>query len=345
MYLEPIIFCFSLCAFINFIVHPIAVKVGLVDIPNQRKKHAGAIPLIGGLAIFISIAITSILFFSSNTQIFVYLFSAMTLLILGVLDDKNDLSVTIRLITQCGVSIFIFLAADMYLTTFGNILGFEVTLGKFGVLITVLSVIAAINAFNMVDGIDGLAGMLSLNTFLFISVTFLLAGSEWLFLSSIFIAAIIAFLMFNLRWPSKKLGKVFMGDAGSMVIGFTVIWLLLVGVDENVSAFRPVLALYLIAIPLMDMVAIMIRRIKKGTSPFKPDREHLHHIFERAGQSRRRALVTISIVAFIIAAIGLCMELLGVDEWKMFLVFCLLFMVYNYCLIHVWKILSWIRKH
>ncbi len=217
-------------------------------------------------------------------------------------------------------SILIF-GAGLYLTTFGHILYFfEFRLGYVGMLVTVLAVIGAINAFNMVDGIDGLAGMLSLVTFAAIAVLFYLAGNSWFMLPLLFIGAIAGYLLFNLRWPFQSFSKIFMGDAGSMLIGLTVVWLLLIGSQnisnpfQNTAVFSPVTALYLIAIPLMDMTAIMYRRIRKGLSPFNPDRDHLHHIFERAGYNRKQTLIAITLVSCLLASIGVISELAAVPE-------------------------------
>lgn len=344
-YFEAFLLCFSLCFLVIYLMRPLAVKYGLVDNPNHRKKHVGSIPLIGGISIFIAVSLTSILYFEIQKDIIVYLSSTLLLLLLGIFDDKHDLSVRLRMFIQISVGALMVFGAGIHLTSFGFILGFEVNLGFLGPLVTIVAVIAAINAFNMVDGIDGLAGMLSCITFLFLSYLFFQANNVWLLIPILFIASIIAFLMFNLRWPTKKLNKVFMGDAGSMIIGFSVIWLLVVGTESESQSFRPVVALYFIAIPLMDMAAIMYRRIRKGTSPFKPDREHLHHIFERAGYSRKRSLIIISCMAFIIALLGVFFETMQVKESIMFAVFLSVFFIYNYALMHVWKLLSWIRRY
>src|SRR5690606_8824505 len=135
-----------------------------------------------------------------------------------------------------------------------------------------------------------------------------------------------------------------MGDAGSMFIGFAVVWLLVNGTQPGQMAFRPVTALWLIALPLMDMVAIMVRRARKGQSVMKPDREHLHHIFMRAGFSDREALIMITGIALLLAAIGLLGEFFQLPEWFMFTAFIGLFTVYDWGLSHAWRLLVVFRK-
>ncbi|PKI11219.1 undecaprenyl-phosphate alpha-N-acetylglucosaminyl 1-phosphate transferase, partial [Shewanella sp. 11B5] len=147
--------------------------------------------------------------------------------------------------------------------------------------------------------------------------------------------------------------KIFMGDAGSMLIGLTVVWLLVLGtqssglhdsVIQNSTAFSPVTALYLIAIPLMDMAAIMYRRVKKGDSPFKPDRDHLHHIFERAGYNRKQTLLRITSLSIFLSVLGLIGEFNDMPDWWMFMGFIILFITYNWALAHVWIILKWLKR-
>lgn len=348
-YLLPAISSFIIAFITIRFMKPVALKLGLVDLPNARKKHDGAIPLIGGVAIYLGVLMGSILFIEHSQAYKIYLISTAMILFLGVLDDKYDLSVRLRIFSQIIIASMMIFGAGFHLQSLGNIFGFfELNLGPLGILITIIAVIGAINAFNMVDGIDGLAGTLSLVSFS--ALVFLLGrvSSDWLLLPIMFIAALHAYLMFNLSGPTQIFSKIFMGDAGSMLIGLTVVWLLVIGTTldpvSNLSAFRPVTALYLIAVPLMDMVAIMYRRIKKGISPFKPDREHLHHIFERAGYNRRQTLVIITLFAIVIAAIGCVAEVYQVPEWLMFTGFIILFAAYSWALTHVWKILLWVRK-
>ena len=133
-----------------------------------------------------------------------------------------------------------------------------------------------------------------------------------------------------------------MGDAGSMLLGFVIVWLLILGSQHQ--HFRTVTALWIIAIPLMDMAAIMIRRIRKGNSPFKPDRNHLHHIFLRAGLSAHEALGVIVVAAILLMLVGLSCEFWLLPEWIMLLGFICLFAGYYYSLHHIWRIVRWVRK-
>ena len=130
-----------------------------------------------------------------------------------------------------------------------------------------------------------------------------------------------------------------------MLIGLTVIWLLIIGTQSESASFRPVTALWIIAVPLMDMVAIMIRRIRKGQSPFMADREHLHHIFLRLGLNSRQALVAIATLASMLATIGVIGEYLMVPDGVMLLLFLAAFVVYSMTLQYIWRITRFIKRY
>ncbi|NRB37900.1 MAG: UDP-N-acetylglucosamine--undecaprenyl-phosphate N-acetylglucosaminephosphotransferase [Pseudomonadales bacterium] len=329
-----------------FVLKPVAEWVGLVDKPNARKQHEGAIPLIGGVAVYLATLTACVLVFPENTFIHLFLLSSGLIVFLGVLDDYMDLSVRLRLAAQVGIACILIYGANRYISVLGDLVGFGIIdMGWGGVVFTVIAVIGAINAFNMTDGIDGLAGSLALNTFLSIAVLMYLSGAmSMIALPIILSLAILPYLFFNLGLIPGPVKKVFMGDAGSMFIGLSVVWLLVVGTQSTTPAFRPVTALWIIAIPLMDMAAIIMRRLRKGQSPFSPDRDHLHHIFMRAGFGSEAALFIIVVFSVIYSTIGIMADRYNVPEWIMFLGFMILFSIYNYGISHAFTVTRWIRK-
>jgi UDP-GlcNAc:undecaprenyl-phosphate GlcNAc-1-phosphate transferase len=228
----------------------------------------------------------------------------------------------------------------------GNLFGLgNVHLGFVAIPVTLLAVATAINAFNMTDGIDGLVGVLGIITFSSLCVLFYWSNNLELFtIAAILVAALTAFLLFNLGGLRRLFGKVFMGDAGSMMIGLSVIWLLVLGTQNGEPSFRPVTALWIIAIPLMDMFSVMHRRIKKGKSPLSADRDHLHHIFMRFGLSSNMALFAIGLSSVSFALFGLAGEYWQIPEAIMLFLFVGLFVLYDYVFMHIWKISRWIRK-
>ncbi|CAH6883258.1 UDP-N-acetylglucosamine--undecaprenyl-phosphate N-acetylglucosaminephosphotransferase [Vibrio chagasii] len=339
------LFFFSLAT--TFTMRKFAKKIGLVDKPNARKLHNGAIPLVGGVSICISI----LYFLFNNPHILpntpLYAACVLILVGIGILDDKYDISFKLRFGVQAGLSMIMMVVGGIELSTIGDVFGSGdvITLGWFGYFVTMLAVVGAINAFNMVDGIDGLLGGLSIVTFGGLGIMLNHDGqSNLAYICLVLVVVIIPYILLNLGAFGRK-RKVFMGDAGSMLIGFTVIWLLLLS-SQNGSTppLRPVTALWLIAVPLMDMAAIMIRRIRRGDSPFKPDREHLHHIFQRLGLSSTQTLIIICSIATLYAAVGISGEILNIPEYVMFYAFFICFTVYLVMLSNIWKITSYIRK-
>jgi len=328
------------------LLRPVAYSIGLLDTPDHRKHHKGAIPLIGGIAAFIGICASFLLFVPIDEPIVSYLLAGSLIVGVGALDDIKDLPVRVRLITQVLVTVILCEGTGLYLENLGDLFGFgDVHLGWFSYPATILAMMGAINAFNMMDGIDGLAGSMALIAYSGLAYLFYRSGDPLGFqLALIFSIALIPYLMVNLTIPPFK-KKIFMGDAGSMLHGFSVVWLLVHGSQGEAQSFSPVTALWLVAIPLMDMVAIMARRAKKGQSPIRPDRDHLHHIFMRARFSDREALVLITIMGVVFLAIGLLAETFFWRESINVMAFICVFLLYCYFLKHAWLVAKFFRKY
>ncbi len=329
-----------------FFARKAAKKIGLVDTPNSRKRHHGAIPLVGGISVFAGICFAFAISDYYLPHASLYLACAGVLVLVGALDDRFDISVKIRALVQAAVAIVMMVGAKLYLLSLGFIIGpVELVVGPFGYVLTLFAVWAAINAFNMVDGIDGLLGGLASVTFAAMGIILYFDGQTslamWCFAM---IAATIPYILLNLGLIGRRY-KVFMGDAGSTMIGFTIIWILLETTQGLSHPITPVTALWLIAIPLMDMVAIMYRRLRKGMSPFSADRQHIHHLIMRAGFTSRQAFVLITVAAAILAGIGVLGEYLAfIPEWVMLVLFLMAFFLYGYCLKHAWRVARKIRR-
>ena len=339
-----LIFLFSL-AFL-FFARKAAKKIGLVDRPNYRKRHQGLIPLVGGISVYAGICFTFVITNYYLPHALLYLACAGVLVFIGALDDRFDISVKIRAVVQAAIAIVMMVVGKLYLLSLGYIVGpMELVVGPFGYVLTLFAVWAAINAFNMVDGIDGLLGGLSCVTFAAMGIILFFDGQHslamWCFAM---IAATLPYILLNLGVFGKRY-KVFMGDAGSTLIGFTIIWILLETTQGVTHPITPVTALWLIAIPLMDMVAIMYRRLRKGMSPFSADRQHIHHLIMRAGFTSRGAFVLITLAAALLAGVGVLGEYLAfIPEWVMLLLFLFAFILYGYCIKRAWRVARMIKR-
>lgn len=343
---SELIYLFFLSAALLFIIRKAALWAGLVDKPNYRKKHKGNIPLVGGIAIYITLCLS----FFSGTLNFphaaVYFICAGLLVFIGMLDDRFDISVKLRIIAQGAIAVVMMAFGHLLLASFGHILGpYELRLGALSVPLTLCAVWAAINAFNMIDGIDGLLGCVSTVFFAACGAVLWQTGqlglATWSFA---IIVALLPYILLNLQLCGAR-HKVFMGDAGSTLIGFTVIWLLLQTTQGESPTIRPVTALWLIAVPLMDMVSIMYCRWRRGVPVFSPDRQHIHHILIRSGLTARQALVFITFISILLALIGISGErLIQLPEWLMFVLFLLIFSVYGYAIRQVWRAVRFVKR-
>ncbi len=334
-FLATVIVLFSL----NFL----APKFGLIDRPCSRKQHHGNIPLIGGLAIYLCIAFV---IFTQTTPFPAAsaFFAAITIITLtGLVDDLKNINFKIRLAAEITATFVMIHWGDIQITSLGNLFGFgEIKLGWFSTVFTVFAVVGGINAFNMIDGIDGLAGGTSLIVYLFLSGLCLYFHCEHsLFLCFLLSSSTLGFLAFNFPIPGRIKAWAFLGDTGSKLFGFTICWLVISASQGEGRMIAPVTVLWLIATPILDSVCIILRRIKKGRSPFAPDREHFHHILVVAGYGKQTTLLIILSFATVLGMIGIVGTVfIGTPEWLMFYTFFGLFLIYYWGMSHSWKMVK-----
>lgn len=309
----------------------LALRLNWLDRPDERKAHATPIPAIGGLAwmgAFVGVALVSGL-----ALLFPYLFAALVLIgLLGAVDDRFPLPSVVRLLVQALAVVLAFWHSPI-LNNFGELFwpGTTLHVGVLAWPITVFACVGVINAVNMIDGMDGLLGMLLLTLFSIVLVIAVRSGQTTLaFGLGLAIAALVPFLFLNVRTPWLSQARVFFGDAGSMSAGLLVAWLLVVCTQQPVL-FKPVYALYLLALPLVDTVSLMLRRIQKGCSPFKPDQDHLHHLLQRARFTVTQTLGIILGLAVALQLLALAWVLLGVPDHFALIAFLILALAY-----HVW---------
>lgn len=329
-----------------FALYPCAKKIGLMDEPDHRKHHHRSTPLIGGLAIYLALLIT--LGFRDiplpNQTAFIL---ASTLLVcVGLIDDYKGLGVRIRLVAQITAVLIMTEIADIKIVNLGDLLGFgTINLGPFSTVFTVFAVVGGINAFNMIDGIDGLAGSLTLVSLGSIAaVSWYFQELALLYYCIVFIASIIAFLLFNLRIFGRSNGAIFLGDTGSTLLGFTVCWLTIYASEEAHRIIKPATVLWIMALPLFDSICIMSRRISKGKSPFAPDRNHLHHILAAADFTTNQTLLIMLFFSVGLSITGITASLFfNINEQVLFASFLLLFACHYFGMVHAWKLMKIVR--
>lgn len=311
------------------LMKPIAVRLRLMDIPGGRKQHEHQTPLIGGIGIFVgslSLALVSWDSFSS----FIPLFTISALLLLvGILDDSLDLPANLRLAAHLLAGTLMIFWGDNKLSSLGELVFTgPIILGYMAIPITLFAVASAINATNMTDGVDGLCGGLLLIFLLFMGYFARNAGLDHAFtLIGVLCCSLSSFLLLNFRFPWKQRASVFMGDAGSTVMGLILAWLLIYLAEHK--AFSPAIALWIIAYPLLDTASVMVHRKLQRRGVFTPGRDHLHHLLlDSAGLSVRQTAITLYVLAATLASIGMIGHLLQLRDGTLFFGFLLVLFGY-----------------
>lgn len=344
-----VIVAFCLTAFFVCILRPLAIRLGLVDQPNHRKQHAGSVPLVGGIAMYLGFTFALLTLNISLSEYRSFLAGAGILIIVGILDDFHELTPKKKFIAQILAIVLMISWGGEVITELGSILpwtSYSQMLGSWSIPFTMIGALAIINAINMSDGLDGLAG-----GYVFIALVamlFMALGSSAIFdtrIIMLLLAMVSAYLLFNMRMPWRKSAYVFMGDAGSMFLGFTLIWFIISLTQPSAHLMKPVTALWIVALPLFDMVGVSLRRFLKGKPVFQADRSHFHHVIQAAGYSSNKTTFILLIIAIFMAIIGvLGGEYFEVKESIMFSLFLALFTLYFMGMQHAWKVMKVISK-
>ena len=296
---------------------PLARKIGLVDHPGERKVHELPTPLTGGAAMLFTSGLMLIFLAEGNPFVQGMAAGGLIMFLLGLVDDYKPLPVWVRFVGQVGACLLILNYAGVRLDDFGMLLTGSVwSLGALSVPITVFAALGVINSFNMIDGMDGLAAMIFLVAAGGMALLAAMATQVELFLLlMVAISAVSGFLLLNARFPWNPRARVFMGDSGSMFLGFFLAWCFIsLGNDHNETgqrAFMPMTAVWLYAVPLLDTTTLIWRRWRTGgsaLSPFSADQFHLHHAFLRAGFTVVQTWLGIAGLAIVLAAAGLAFQ-------------------------------------
>jgi UDP-GlcNAc:undecaprenyl-phosphate/decaprenyl-phosphate GlcNAc-1-phosphate transferase len=283
-------------------------RFGLVDIPDQRKQHTGEVPLVGGMAVFASLLICSLML-GIPPYTYQMLIIATGVFLVGVYDDYKHINPWIRLAIQYGAGVLLATWGGIVIINVGNLMAMgEIPLLALAVPLTALSVAGLSNAYNMIDGVDGLAASLIA---LPLAVLYGLAAQvhhvEAPFLLLMLIPLAI-FLVFNLGPTTTIIPKIFLGDGGSVTLGFLVTSSLVYFSQGENAVIAPVTALWLVTVPLMDMLATMARRLKSGKKLMEADRSHLHYTLMGMGLSSPLTLAVLVSYGLGCALLGLYLE-------------------------------------
>jgi UDP-GlcNAc:undecaprenyl-phosphate GlcNAc-1-phosphate transferase len=273
-------------AMIVAILIPLAPRLRLIDRPDRRKIHAGPTPAIGGLAIALCILPLAMFTLPADRPLLALVTASVLLLSEGVLDDIYDLRWKYRLCAHAAAALVLVYFGGVKVDYIGAAFGIwnYHRLGILAMPFTVLATTGLINALNMIDGVDGLAGAVTVATLTMLACAGLYVGNaEVATLAIMLIGAVAGFLAFNMRTPWNRSAKTFLGNAGSEFLGLVIAWCCFRLTQTNSHPVTPVLAPFLFAVPVLDCLALVAHRLRRGRSPFAADRDHLHHLLMDAG--------------------------------------------------------------
>ena len=280
-----------------FLLVKFADKLGLVDVPNERSMHTNLTPRGAGIAFVSSVFLSLLVFDFSYLVQYYYIYGAIAIVFaVGIWDDYQDISPKLKFIFIFFASVLLYMN-DVAVFSLGSYFGYEAVLPAWFVFpFTFFAIAGYTNALNLMDGLDGLASSISIVIFL----TFLAIGIEHkdellMTLSSFFIVTLVAFLLFN--WSPAK---IFMGDSGSLALGMVVVILSI----HSLKYITPASVLFIIALPILDTFIVMTRRIRRGISPFKADKNHMHHFLFNVKGDVRYTVIILTVMQMIFSIIG-----------------------------------------
>lgn len=308
---------------ITFFSIPTIIKISkrknLMDEPGVRSSHLRKIPNLGGIAMFYSIGICTSIFAYEIFDLYKFLFASLIILLyVGIMDDIVVMRAYKKLVAQIVVSAFIVIGSDVRIRNLFGIFGIYEIHYLVSIIFTIITFIILINAFNLIDGIDGLAGGYSLICSALFGISYYRLGEynyPLVILSVVLIGSVLAFLYYNLS--NLRATKIFMGDTGSMLLGFllafTCICFIDIFIDKNIVSIpryhlesAPVVAVAILILPIVDTLNVIIVRLWNKKSPFEADKNHIHHKLLQLDLTHRRASFYIICYYLFIVTITYC---------------------------------------
>lgn len=280
-----------------WLLKPVAWRLNLLDFPRGRKGHEAATPVTGGLAMTLGTVAGGLVAIRTASPELTYLMLGMALLLaVGLLDDLRDLRWWWRILAQVVAALGLYYGGGVRVEQLGGVFGFpDLTLGPLSLPLTVVATVGLINAINLIDGVDGLAGSLVLSALLMLSAAAVYAGNGVLAGEVLILAgAVLGFLAWNLRVPGRARAFAFMGNSGSALLGLAIAWVCFRLTQNPGHPVSPVLALWLLPVPVMDCLVLIVRRVREGRSPFSAGCDHIHHCMRDAGWGPLGIVVVLS---------------------------------------------------
>ena len=304
---------FAFSFLITFLAIPAIIKISrrknLMDEPGARSSHLRKIPNLGGIAVFFSLGVCAPIFAYELFDRYKFLFASLIILFfVGIMDDIMVLRAYKKLLAQILVSALMVVGSDVRIRSLFGVFGVYEINYYASVIFSILTFIILINAFNLIDGIDGLAGSYTVATSALFGISFFRLGEHndpLVILCAILIAASLGFLYYNLS--NKRSTKIFMGDTGSMFLGFMLAGISVLGTVKSAATIALIVPVVAMGLPILDTAFAIIRRYTNGQPIFKPDKGHLHHRLLARGYTARRVLLVLYSVSILLGAMAVAL--------------------------------------
>ncbi|WP_217586454.1 glycosyltransferase family 4 protein [Lentibacillus saliphilus] len=288
MYVGAFALCFIVSVLLTPLVKKFAIKIGAVDYPNGRKIHQGLMPRLGGLAIVGTFMLGFMIFRPDLPWVWPVIVGGFIIASVGFLDDRYDVSPKFKLVGQivaASIAVFGGVQIDFITMPSGN----EIQFGYFAIPLTIIWIVGITNAINLIDGLDGLAAGVSTIVLMTISGLAVSMGAPLIALMGLLLlGSTLGFLLYNF-YPAK----IFMGDTGSLFLGYMIAVLSVAGLFKNVAIFSLAIPVLILAIPILDTFLAIIRRFVNKQPLTAPDKLHLHHCLINMGYSHRQTVILI----------------------------------------------------
>lgn len=298
---------------ISYIVTPqvikLAWKIGAIDVPKEKRKiHKKPMPRLGGIAIYIAFMIVSLITLPLEYSFIQGMLIGGTLIVLlGILDDKYNLPAKVKLVGQilaaCTLIIF-----DLKIEWVTNpFIGGMSSLGKWSIPVTIFWTVGITNTLNFIDGLDGLAaGIAAIASFTLMLVNLSVGQSTAVLMTAILAGAAIGFLPYNFS-PAK----IFMGDTGSMFLGFMLAAIAIEGAVKSATAIALIVPILALGLPIFDTAFAIMRRFLKGKPIMEADRGHFHHRLIAKGLSQKQAVLYLYFISFLLGICSIILTVIG----------------------------------
>lgn len=320
-----------------------AERFGLVDHPGGRKRHSDVVPLTGGVAIAVGFFAALSLSFEALAHYKVLFVATLLLAAIGLLDDLGEISPRSKLLAQVLAAVLMTSWGNHFLTDLGDLFGRgQVVLANWAIPLTVFATVAVINGINMIDGMDGLAGgLVAVMLAFFALFAYWLGEVNVLKIVVVLIGAVLGFLLFNAPHPWRGRRRIFMGDTGSLVLGFIVTWFTIELSQDRPDAVPPVVMLWVVGLVLFDVFTVTVRRMLQRRDPVAPDRAHVHHVLQRCGVSTVQTWAALLVCNALLGAIGTAAWRAGVPDHLLFAAFLLVGFAYFTVFYRPGRLLRW----